>query len=213
MENLALPRARYVLIARSAHLAAEPEVVASLQRSYPCQFVTVDALTEGSACTVLEAAHLIDSDVPMFIANSDQLVDGGIADMYREAVAGRMDGSIMTFREPSRDPKWSYVRLNEEGWVVEAKEKIAISDLATVGIYYFGRGRDFVASAREMIGANDRVNNEFYTCPVYNYLVKSRGRVGHHEISQAAMHGLGTPPDLARYLEATSEMHRAAGGA
>jgi len=52
-----------------------------------------------------------------------------------------------------------------------------------------------------MIARNERVNNEFYTCPVYNDLIKRGLRIGVYEIPADAMHGLGTPEDLAAYLE------------
>ena len=78
---------------------------------------------------------------------------------------------------------------------------MAISELATVGIYYFARGKDFVSSAIEMIVQNERVNGEFYTCPVYNYLIKSGKKIGVYEINQFQMNGIGTPNDLVKYLE------------
>ena len=74
----------------------------------------------------------------------------------------------LVFRDPSMNPKWSFARINEEGLVIEVAEKNPISDLATIGIYLFARGKDFVISALDMIVANDRVNGEFYM-PVYNY--------------------------------------------
>jgi dTDP-glucose pyrophosphorylase len=80
-------------------------------------------------------------------------------------------------------------------------EKKPISDLATVGIYFFRRGADFVASAIDMIANNERVNGEFYTCPVYNYAIQNGARIGVWEIPQASMHGLGTPEDLEAYLK------------
>jgi dTDP-glucose pyrophosphorylase len=79
-------------------------------------------------------------------------------------------------------------------------EKNPISDLATVGIYFFRRGSDFIAAAIDMIVANDRVNNEFYTCPVYNYMIKNSARIGVYEVPMQAMAGLGTPEDLNAFL-------------
>jgi hypothetical protein len=79
-------------------------------------------------------------------------------------------------------------------------EKKPISDLATVGIYLFRRGSDFVRAAVDMIARNDRVQNEFYTCPVYNYMLAQGARIGVYEVPASAMHGLGTPEDLDAYL-------------
>jgi hypothetical protein len=81
------------------------------------------------------------------------------------------------------------------------KEKVAISDVATVGLYYFATAQEFQNSASEMIMANDRVNNEFYVCPVYNYAIRSGARIGQYTIPAEAMHGIGTPPDLEAFLK------------
>ena len=86
------------------------------------------------------------------------------------------------------------------GFVVEVKEKVAISNEATVGIYYFQKGSYFVDSAIQMIIENDRVNNEFYTCPVYSYLIKNEMKIGTFRIPLVAMHGIGTPDDLKSYV-------------
>jgi len=165
------------------------------------QFTEVDQLTEGTACTLLLARAAFDNDQPLLVANSDQLVDFSVDDYVQDCLKRGLDGSILVFRDPSRDPKWSFARLNDEGLVTEVAEKKPISDLATVGIYLFRRGSDFVDAAVDMIARNDRVNNEFYTCPVYNYMIRNGARIGVYEVPANAMSGLGTPPDLEAFLE------------
>src|SRR5207249_4230233 len=111
-----------------------------------------------------------------------------------------LDGSILVFRDPARNPKWSFAEVNGEGLVARVAEKKPISDLATVGIYFFSRSSDFFDAALDMIARNDRVNNEFYTCPVYNYMIANGRRIGIFEVPGSAMHGLGTPADLEGYV-------------
>ncbi len=113
----------------------------------------------------------------------------------------KLDGSILTFIDPHRDKKWSFARINAEGLVVEVKEKVPISEYATVGIYLFTKGKYFVDSALDMIVNNDRVNNEFYTCPVYNYAIKEGKRIGIYNLDFNKMFGIGTPDDLKLYLK------------
>ena len=105
----------------------------------------------------------------------------------------------MTFR--SSHPKWSYARANEAGRVFETAEKRVISDKATVGIYYFKKGNDFVFGAQSMIHKNIRHNNEFYICPVYNELIVSGKNIYIHDIPETLMHGLGTPEDLSLFMQ------------
>ncbi|OIO11212.1 MAG: hypothetical protein AUJ52_02380 [Elusimicrobia bacterium CG1_02_63_36] len=160
--------------------------------------VQLDGLTEGAACTVLAAEHLIAAAAAVVVANSDQIVDCSMTDFLEEAVRSEVDGLVMTF--PATSTKWSYIRLNEAGFGVEIAEKRPISEHATVGIYHFASGKAFKDSARSMIAKNLRVNNEFYVAPIYNQLIEKNGKVGIWEIAAEAMHGIGTPEDLEAYF-------------
>jgi dTDP-glucose pyrophosphorylase len=112
-----------------------------------------------------------------------------------------MDGSILTFIDVERNPKWSFAKISDDNLVTEVQEKKAISEFATVGIYFFNKGKDFVNGAIDMIINNDRINNEFYTCPVYNYCIQDAKKIIIYNIDHNAMHGLGTPEDLELYLK------------
>lgn len=199
MESLAYRNARYILLARKSHLAVESRAVKQIEKNYNAVFLPIDRLTEGTVCTVLHARKYIDNASPLVIANSDQIIDTGIAGLVDRCLKEGLDGAIMTFVDPHRDKKWSFARINKAGLVTETREKLPISRYATVGIYAYRRGSDFVDAAIDMIAANDRVNNEFYTCPTYNYAIRNGKRVGIFNIRRSQMHGTGTPEDLAGY--------------
>ena len=131
-----------------------------------CDIVQVDGLTEGAACTTLLAKQFINNDEPLLMANSDQFVEWNSNECLYAFTADTIDGGIVTFQ--STHPKWSYAKLGPEGFVTEVAEKKPISDIATVGVYYWKRGSDYVKYAEQMIDKNVRVNNEFYVCPVFN---------------------------------------------
>ena len=162
-----------------------------------CEIVQVEGMTEGAACTTLLAKEFIDSDEPLVLANSDQYVQWDSNQFMYSAMADDIDGSILTFE--ATHPKWSYARLNEDGFVVEVAEKKPISKHATVGVYFWRRGSDYVRSAESMIQKNIRVNNEFYVCPVYNEALLEGARVKTFHIDK--MWGLGTPEDLDVFLK------------
>ncbi|HED5229828.1 glycosyltransferase family 2 protein [Campylobacter jejuni] len=195
LENLKYKDARYILIARKEHLTKEKKLVDEIKNNFNVEFIPIDKLTEGTACTVLYARKYINNDMPLMIANSDQIVDINIADFINDSFKRGLDGSILTFIDKEKNPKWSFAKLNND-LVVEVKEKEAITEFATVGIYFFNKGKIFVESAIDMIIENDRVNNEFYTCPVYNYAIKSGVKIGIYNIDFSKMHGIGTPEDL-----------------
>ena len=163
-----------------------------------CGIIYVDEVTEGAACTVLLARDVIDNDDPLMIANCDQYIDANI-DAYL-ADLGSADGLIMTMW--ADDDKWSFVRRDESGRVVEVVEKVVVSDEATVGIYNFAKGSDFVAAADRMIAADIRVNGEFYVAPVYTAMADAGAQIVCHSIGEvgAGMHGIGVPVDLDAFL-------------
>ena len=200
MENLSYPDARYILVIRKEHMEIESDLVEEIKRNFDVVFIPIDKLTEGSASTVLFARKYINNETPLLVANSDQLMDMEVSDYINECKNRKLDGSILTFIDKTRDIKWSFAKIDDKGLVKEVKEKVGISDYATVGLYYFTKGKDFVNSAIDMIIENDRVNGEFYTCPVYNYVIKDNGKIGIYNIDFNQMHGLGTPDDLNKYL-------------
>ncbi len=200
IENLDYPDANFILIARKEHLEIEKDLVDKIKQQHNVTFIGIDKLTEGTACTVLYAKELIDNDDMLLIANSDQIVDVDIRNFIDDCVNRGLDGSILTFNDVERNPKWSFALTDTNGFVTRVKEKEAISSNATVGIYLFTKGSDYVNSAIRMIIENDRVNNEFYTCPTYNYAIAQHKQIGIFEIPIETMHGIGTPEDLEKYL-------------
>lgn len=162
-----------------------------------CSIVDVDGVTEGAACTTLLAKDLINNDDPLIIANSDQFVEWNSSEFMYKMQEQNVDAGILTFR--SNHPKWSYAKVDEYGYVTEVAEKNPISDIATVGIYYWKRGRDYVRFAEMMIEKNIRSNNEFYVCPVFNQAIENGLKVKTFDIEK--MFGLGTPEDLNFYLQ------------
>ncbi len=196
IENLECRDARYILIGRKAHLEREKELVKEIEKKYHAVFIGLDKLTEGTACTVLYARQFINNEEPLLIANSDQIVDINIQKFVDDCENRKLDGSILAFTDHELNPKWSFAKIDENSLVTEVQEKKAISQYATVGIYLFNKGKEFVNAAIDMIINNDRVNNEFYTCPVYNYSIKNKASIGIYNIEFEQMHGLGTPEDL-----------------
>lgn len=162
-----------------------------------CEAVLIDGITEGAACTTLLAKHLIDNDEPLIIANSDQFVEWNSNEFMYSMIADTIDAGILTFT--ATHPKWSFAKLDENGYVMEVAEKNPISDIATVGIYYWKKGSDYVKYAEQMIKKDIRVNNEFYVCPVYNEAIQDGLKVKTFHINK--MWGIGTPEDLHNFLE------------
>ncbi len=165
-----------------------------------CELVVTDGVTEGAACTVLLAKRFIDDENELMLANCDQWIDVDI-DRYLRGLTDRSaDGLIMTMT--SDEPRHSYVGLDAEGNVTRVVEKTVISPEATVGIYNYARGCDFVEAAERMIRKNERVKGEFYVAPVYNQLLEMGGKVVSDNIGDeyVKMFPLGIPEDIVRFV-------------
>jgi HAD superfamily hydrolase (TIGR01509 family) len=162
-----------------------------------CKIVEVDGITEGAACTALLAKEYINNDAPLFFANSDQYAEWDSNEFMYKMQETEADGGIVTFK--AIHPKWSFAKINEQGYVTEVAEKNPISDNATVGFYYWKHGFEFVKYAEQMIVNNTRVNNEFYVCPVFNEAIADKKKIKAFNIDK--LFGLGTPEDLRYFIE------------
>ncbi len=189
---------RFIFICQQEHLERY-DLANRLEQIAPgCIVITVAHVTEGAACTVLLAEEYINNNEPLMIANSDQYVDTDI-NPYIQSLK-EYDGLIMTM--PAEDPKWSFIKYDEAGFVCMVKEKEVISNEATVGVYNYKHGSDFVKYAHQMIDKNIRVNNEFYVAPVYNEMIEDGKKIVFYNVG-AKMYGLGVPDDLNQFMNSS----------
>jgi HAD superfamily hydrolase (TIGR01509 family) len=196
VENLNI-KANYIYIVQKSH-RDKYNLDTLLNLITPnCKIIEVDGLTEGAACTALLAKNFINNDSPLFFANSDQFVEWDSNEFMYKMNETNTDGGIVTFE--ATHPKWSFVKLDKNKLVMEVAEKNPISNIATVGYYFWKHGKDFVSYAEQMISKNIRVNNEFYVCPVFNEAINDGKEI--RTFNAKKMWGLGTPEDLKYYLE------------
>jgi len=194
VDNLKVPGARFVFIIRADYPASCKEYLRSIAPE--CSIIVVHKVTEGAACTVLLAKNQINNDTPLLIANSDQFIEFDASEFVNSFLSSDADGKISTF-DGDRNPKWSYVAV-KDGYVTEVREKDPFSDHATTGVYMWRRGSDFVRFGEQMISKNIRVNNEFYTVPVYNEAIADGLKITVEGCKR--MWGLGVPEDLEYFL-------------
>ena len=161
----------------------------------------IHSLTDGAACTVLTVREeLLKDNNPLLMANSDQYLEWDFDEFLEMCVNPGYDGCISTFYNPDpSDTKWSFAQIDKNGLVIKVAEKEYIGPNATTGIYYWQDGSKFVQYADEMIEKNERVKNEFYVCPVYNYLMRDCGKIRVSDCKK--MWGLGIPEDLEKFCK------------
>lgn len=192
INNLNTENAKWYFVVLKSHLEKYPEL-----NNLPGVIIPQEGRKQGAACSASLAFQHLDPEAPLMMANSDQFIDMNILDFLISGVG--CDGAIMTFK--SEHPKWSYAKVDENGYVTQVKEKVVISDNATSGIYLWNRTQDFIDGIKKMIAANDTHNNEYYVAPSFNYSVKSGKKYRLMEIKRQQMWGLGTPEDLIKFVD------------
>ena len=200
VENLNIA-GNYILICKKEHYE-KYSMYELLNLITPnCKIVQVAEKTEGAAKTLLLAKDLIDNEDELIIANSDQWLDWNPNHFLSFLRGKNADGGIVTFI--STHPRWSFVKVDNDGLITEVAEKKPISNIATAGVYYFKHGRDFVWAAEQMIEKNIRFDNEFYYAPTYNEMIEKEKKI--YSYPAAEMRSLGTPEDVSKFLSNTNK--------
>ena len=116
-----------------------------------CKIVVINEDTEGTADTIHRASKFIDNKEDLFISDSDHCMIWNHSGFEREIRKRKLDACVMVYPDDQTSNAYSYVKLNEEGFVTEAAEKIPISNIAAAGMHYYKKGSDFVGYAKNMI--------------------------------------------------------------
>ena len=194
VKNIGLDFDRYIFIIRSEHKIFG--IVEKIKQYFDnVEIVEVDYKTEGAAKTVMLAAHLLTPDESIFLSNCDQHVKWEPKNFNNLFKNDKIDAAIAVFDEHESSTKWSYVKLDNDK-VIQTAEKKVISNLASVGYYYWKNAKTMIESFNSMFLANDKTNNEFYICPSFNY-IKDNYYVTTFKVD--AMYGIGTPEDLEKW--------------
>lgn len=191
IENLWVNNAELTCIVRQDHVN-DYEIDKRILEHYPdANIIIIPGTTEGAACTVRLATNVLGGE-PMIVANCDQLMRWDPKEFYEKIDTNLYPGGLIPVFKPNHnEPKHSYCEVDKYGNLLQLKEKEIISDIATVGVYYFGDESKWIKAHEKQMDANDRTNNEFYLAPTYNYLEEN---VGIHRIDE--MIGMGTPEEL-----------------
>lgn len=167
-----------------------------IKNTYPnSEIISLDSITRWQAETVYRAKDFINNYNKLIVYNADTYSN---YDLNKFPIDDNsIDGIIPCF--DADDSRYSYVKLDEYGYVSEVAEKKVISHNATNGLYYFRRWRDFVTFAEKMILENNLSGGEFYVWPMYNYLINIGKRIIIAPVKENWV--LWTPEELDYFLK------------
>jgi len=165
--------------------------------------IELEKETAGAACSALLALEYISLSEPLIITNGDHIIDKNLKDITLKLQDNKTDGGVLIFN--SVHPRWSYVKLSEDESVLEASEKLPISNNATAGFYYFKESGDFSKYTQRMILKGAHVNGAYYICPVFNEMILDHKEIGSLKIDSSHYHSLMSPElveEYKKYIEA-----------
>jgi dTDP-glucose pyrophosphorylase len=179
-----------------AKFGLRSRICALYEKQCDLAFVDLDAVTGGQAETVLAAENWIEPDLALVIFNIDTMFRSST--LRQQLGRQDVDGVLGSFR--SVEARFSFAKLDSEGFVTRVVEKEPISDSALTGLYHFRRASDFLEAARSAVRNDRRVKGEFYVAPLYNEMLSRGARLVLDHVSEH--HILGTPEEYAAFRAA-----------
>lgn len=168
------------------------------------QFITVDRLTEGQACTCMLAKDCLDPEEELLIAGCDNGMD--IDRAAFEETKRTCDCIVFTYRHNEavlQNPNaYGWMLADGEGNITGTSIKKAISDTpmedpAVVATFWFRKAKVFLEATEKMIRENDRINGEFYVDQTVRHVLDLGYRAKIFDIDRYV--GWGTPADYEGY--------------
>ena len=159
------------------------------------EIVILDKPTDGQAETVYLGLKKINIDIndSLLIFNIDTFRPNFI--LPSELDFNKIDGYLEVFNAEGNH--WSFI-LSENAKsnkVVQTAEKERISDLCSSGLYYFKYLSDFNKIFEKIVFKNDKVKNEFFIAPMYNYMIAENKDIRYSKILLDEIIFCGTPDE------------------
>jgi dTDP-glucose pyrophosphorylase len=162
------------------------------------RIVHVNERNKGAACSALLTIEHVSPEEELVVTNGDIILQNiELASVIEGFKKHKADGGAIVFEDVH--PRWSYLRLDDNGEVVEAAEKRPISKLATAGFYYYRQGGDFFRSVMKMIRKDMHIDGRFYICPAFNEMILDQKVIRTHKIDRKAYVSLATPHGVGRH--------------
>lgn len=190
--------ANFVLVLQERFCNEQKEQLEKLKQNYNIDFVTVPKLTMGAAITALASYQKINPSYDIIFADSDNIFnENDILNFVESCRARNLDGALLTFN--SKDSCYSYAKIDNNGMLIETREKEVISNHAISGVYYFKELEKFKQAVIDLVIESDLEKGEFYMSCVYNHLKKFANNISIYDIEHFDC--VGTPEQLNKYLQ------------
>lgn len=158
------------------------------------KIILVENNTDGQASTLFLANEYIKSNDNVLIYNIDTHIKPTKIcsnDFYG------CDGLWYVFI--SEGTHWSFMKINKDNFATEVAEKNRISDLCSIGLYWFAKWSYFVDVYKKYKDEVIKNNKESYIAPFYQYLINDNKKIKAVIIPKNSVIPLGTPDELSMF--------------
>ena len=139
-----------------------------IRKYYPeARIVVIPEVLNGAVLTCLEGIRDITDSAPIVFNDCDHMFRCKRFEEYLQGTL-TLDGALLTFW--SDEDKYSFLRFDEQGNVIETVEKQVISHDAICGCYYFKNKKMFEDAVK--IYLTECKYQEFFVSGVYNVMAK-----------------------------------------
>lgn len=131
----------------------------------------------GAALSALAGISLLSRDRPLCVDLADIVYSDCLDAIAVFSQDDRLGGIALTF--PSYEPNYSYLKLDQAGFVIEAAEKRVISGRASAGTYFFRNPSIYLRAVAHALGSADTQTHDgrFFVCPLFNGVIDAGLRV------------------------------------
>ena len=138
------------------------------------KIVVIPKVLDGAVLTCMEGIKEIKDNKPILFNDCDHMFKcEKFNDYCNKGDFEEIDGALLTFY--SNEPKYSFLELDEDGYVKRTVEKEAISNLAICGAYYFKNKEVFEKASQIYLKNCDY--NEFFVSGLYNIIIKKNKKI------------------------------------
>lgn len=163
-----------------------------IREFYPFAKINViPKVLPGAVLTCKAGLANIENNQPIIFNDCDHLfLCKSFYEFCRNCEFETIDGGLLTFK--SRDPKFSFVAYDENGYVSRTIEKQVISEDAICGAYYF-KNKQIFETAVEIYLENCSYN-EFFVSGVYNVMAEQGQKIKNFNVDKHV--SFGTPEEF-----------------
>ena len=132
------------------------------------KFICLKHPTRGAAETLFEASKFIDNDESVVSLDCDTFYGDDVIMKHKQS---KFKNSIFYFNDTQHNPIYSYIEIDQDGKILQIREKQKISNNANSGAYCFESMKIF-RQYYEMLMKKGGNQNELYISHVYEEMIK-----------------------------------------